>query len=392
MNLHEYQTKEILKHYYLPIPNFAVASNVDQVKNIVQKLGLRKAIIKIQVHAGGRGKYGGIKIANSPREIVEISSQLLNSTFKNHQTLHREIPVNKIIISELVDIQKEYYLSIVINRKTASPLIMISPYGGVDIEETLEKSHEELLKISIPHYGKIYNYQLLECSKLLNWSLEIKRQGYDLIKKLIQVFLECDASMLEINPLGLTSSQKLSVIDAKMSIDDNALYRHPHLEKLFDPSQETKEDVLAREMKVSYISLEGNIGCLVNGAGLAMATMDILNYYGGKVANFLDVGGSASESQIKDSLSLIVSDSLIKVIFVNIFGGILDCAVLAKALIAGCLDLKLKLPIVLRLEGTNVDEGKKILNQSEINLLFVDSIDEGAKKAVDISKGKSVHD
>lgn len=391
MNLHEYQTKEILKNYHLPIPNFAVASNDGEVKNAVQRLDLKKAVVKIQVHAGGRGKYGGIKIANSPEEIVEISLRLLQSTFKNYQTLHREIPISKIIISELVDIQKEYYLSIVINRKTASPLIMISPHGGMDIEETLEKSRKDLLKISVPHYGKVHNYQLLECSKLLNWSREIKRQGDDLIKKLIQVFLDCDASMLEINPLVLTSSQKLSVIDAKMSIDDNALYRHPHLEKLFDPSQETKEDVLAREMKVSYVSLEGNIGCLVNGAGLAMATMDILNYYGGTVANFLDIGGSASEIQIRDSLTLIVSDSLIKVIFVNIFGGILDCAILAKALITACFELNIKLPIVIRLEGTNVDQGKKLLNQSGINLLFVDSIDEGAKKAVDISKGKSVH-
>lgn len=391
MNLHEYQTKEILRNYYIPVPDFDVASNLDEVKNIVHRMKLQKGVIKAQVHAGGRGKNNGIKIANTPSEIIEMSSQMLQTKFKNNQTLEREIPVNKVLISEFVDIQKEYYFSIVISRESASPLIMISSFGGMNVEEVIERDQKKMIKIFLPHYGKIHDYQLFQCAKMLNWSNEIKQKGEFLIKNLVKVFLDYDASMLEINPLVLTSSQELSVVDAKMSIDDNALYRHLDLEKLFDASQETKEDVLARKMKVSYISLEGSIGCLVNGAGLAMATMDILNYYGGKAANFLDVGGSATEKQLQDSLILIISDPLVKVIFINIFGGILDCSVLAKALVKAYFNLNMKLPIVIRLEGTNSDKGREILIRSNIKLFFVDSIDEGAKKAIDISKGKFIY-
>lgn len=387
MNLHEYQTKEILKNYCIPVPSFRVVSNIEEVKDVIKKMKLQKGVVKAQVHAGGRGKNGGIKIVSSPEEMIEVSSSLLNSKFKNNQTLRREIPINKLLISEFIDIKEEYYFSIIVSRETYSPLIMLSSSGGMSIEETLEKNPEKLLKVPLPHYGKIHDYQLFQCFKFLNWSNEVKKKGEFLIKRLIKVFLDYDASMLEINPLVLTSSQELSVVDAKMVIDDNALYRHLALKESFDFSQETKEDSLSREIGVSYIPLEGSIGCLVNGAGLAMATMDVLDYYGGKAANFLDVGGSASEKQLQDSLILIASDSSVKVIFINIFGGILDCAVLAKALVSIYFELDINLPLVIRLEGTNSDKAREILICSGIKLFFVNSIDEGAKKSIDISKG-----
>ncbi|ANH78766.1 ADP-forming succinate--CoA ligase subunit beta [Candidatus Chlamydia sanziniae] len=383
MYLHEYQAKDLLAFYPIPISPYAVVSSLEEGEKAIGKLGITAGVVKVQVHAGGRGKHGGVVIAKSVAEILQAITQLLGREFASNQTLGETLPVQKVLISPLVDIAVEYYIAVIIDRTQRCPTLMLSKAGGMGIEEVAQKFPEQLLTLSLNSHCLMYNYQLRQATKFMQWYGDIAKQGIQIIRSLAQCFYDNDASLLEINPLVLTQSAELIVLDAKMTIDDNALYRHPDLEILYDPSQENVRDVLAKQIDLSYIALTGNIGCLVNGAGLAMSTLDILKLHGGSAANFLDVGGSASQKQIQEAIALVLSDERVQVLFINIFGGIMDCTVIASGLVS--VMQANTLPTVIRLEGTNVELGKEIIQQSGISCQFVSSMEEGARLAVELT-------
>ncbi|SPN74079.1 Succinyl-CoA ligase [ADP-forming] subunit beta,succinyl-CoA synthetase subunit beta,Succinyl-CoA synthetase, beta subunit,succinate-CoA ligase, beta subunit,ATP-grasp domain [Chlamydia serpentis] len=385
MYLHEYQAKDLLASYDVLIPPYWVVSSQEEGEQLIIKSGLDSAVVKVQVHSGGRGKNGGVIVAKSREEILQAISKLLGMHFTSNQTAEGFLPVEKVLISPLVDIQAEYYIAVIMDRKLRCPALMLSKAGGMDIEEVTESHPEQLQILSLSSYGHIYNYQLRQAAKFMGWKEEVMQQGIQLIKKLTKCFYENDASLLEINPLILTPGGKLLVLDAKITIDDNALYRHPELEVLYDPSQENVRDVLAKQIGLSYIALKGNIGCIVNGAGLAMSTLDILKLHGGNAANFLDVGGGASQKQVQEAVSLVLSDESVQVLFINIFGGIMDCSVVASGLVAVMGTRDKEIPTVIRIEGTNVELGKEIVQQSGVPCQFVSSMEEGARLAVALS-------
>ncbi|MBQ8498532.1 ADP-forming succinate--CoA ligase subunit beta [Chlamydia sp.] len=385
MHLHEYQAKDLLTSYQLPIPPYRVAASVPEAEAAIRAEHWKSGVVKAQVHAEGRGKNGGVVVAHSPEDLLAAVDQLLHMQFSSNQTAGLSLPVNKVLLSPLIEIALEYYLAIVIDRKHHCPVIMLSKAGGINIEEVAEKHPDQLLKLALPSSGKIYAYQLRRIAKFMNWDQFIADQGNRIVRQLVQCFYENDASLLEINPLVLTKDGTLVVLDAKMTIDDNALYRHPQLADCYDPSQENRRDVLAKQLGLSYIALDGTIGCLVNGAGLAMSTLDILKLYGGSAANFLDVGGSASEKQIQEAISLVLSDKNVRVLFIHIFGGIMDCDVVASGLVSAMQGEKEVVPTVIRLEGTNVDKGKERILSAGIPCEFVASMGEGAELAVRLS-------
>ncbi|WP_100934165.1 ADP-forming succinate--CoA ligase subunit beta [Candidatus Chlamydia corallus] len=385
MHLHEYQAKDLLASYDVPIPPYWVVSSEEEGELLVTKSGLDSGVVKVQVHAGGRGKNGGVIVTKSSAGILQAVAKLLGMHFTSNQTADGFLLVEKVLISPLIDIQREYYIAVIMDRKHRCPVLMLSKAGGMDIEEVAQSYPEQLQTLPLTSYGHIYNYQLRQATKFMEWEGEVMQQGVQLIKKLAKCFYENDLSLLEINPLILTPSGELFVLDAKVTIDDNALYRHPNLEVLYDPSQENVRDVLAKQIGLSYIALSGDIGCIVNGAGLAMSTLDILKLHGGNAANFLDVGGGASQKQIQEAVSLVLSDESVKVLFINIFGGIMDCSVVAAGLVAVMETRDQVIPTVIRLEGTNVELGKEIVQQSGIPCQFVSSMEEGAKLAVALS-------
>lgn len=382
MNTHEYQAKEILKKYGIPIPQFAVVSSEEELKRVIPTLPFDKAVIKIQVHAGGRGKAGGVKFAKNKEEMLEIGKKLLGMKIVNNQTGPEGVVAHQILISNPVDIEKEYYLSLVIDRQNGCASLIASPEGGMDIEEVAEKHPEKILTLLLRTDGIIKPYQLLRLTKFMGWQGDLAKQGAQIAVGLAKAFLDTDASLLEINPLVKTPDNKLWAVDAKLSIDENALYRQPEIAKFYDPTQLPKQEAQAKQYDLAYIALDGNIGCMVNGAGLAMATMDIINHYGGKPANFLDVGGGASEDKVAEGFKLILADPKVKAILVNIFGGIMDCGVLAAGIISAAKELQVKVPLVVRMEGTNVDIGKKLLAESKLNIIIADGLDDAAQKVM----------
>lgn len=381
MHLHEYQAKDILSRYGIKIPPYFVVSSLNDGKKIIQQENLTSGVVKAQVHSGGRGKHGGVIVAKNQSDLLDGIERLLGMKFSSNQTSGEFLPVNQVLISPLIDIIAEFYIAITIDRKKKTPVLMLSPYGGVDIEKIAENHPDRLLVIPISSRG-VYQYQMRQIVKFMQWEGSAAKQAYTLVPKLIQCFYDYDALLLEVNPLVLTADENLLVLDAKMTIDDNALYRHEDIERFYDPSQENERDVLARKLGLSYVALQGNIGCLVNGAGLAMSTMDVLKLHGGSPANFLDVGGGASQRQIQDAVALVLSDELVKVLFINIFGGIIDCSVVASGLVNAIAENQKTVPIVIRLEGTNVDLGKEIMQRSGISYKFTQSMDEGAQLAV----------
>lgn len=382
MNFHEYQAKILLSEYGLPIPPSIVASTVEEAELGVEKLKLQEAVIKVQVHAGGRGKAGGVKFGKSRKEILEHAQKLIGMQLVTKQTGARGIAVEKVLIAEPVSIEKEYYVSALIDRSLGQPILMVSPDGGMEIEES---DPAKILQLPFSIDGRLRNYQLIELNKWMGWSGELAKQGARIFKGIARAFIELDASLIEINPLVLTKEGQLSCIDAKLSVDDDALFRHDFA-KYYDPTQEDPKEVEAKKHDLAYIGLEGSIGCLVNGAGLAMATMDIIHFYGGEPANFLDVGGGATEEQVARGFEIILSDPNVKTIFINIFGGIMDCGVLAKGIVTATEKISLNVPLVVRMEGTNVEIGRKILAKSGLNILTAKTMDEGAKKAVEAAK------
>lgn len=382
VNIHEYQAKEILKKYLIPCQDFRVVSRIEDIDQAIDSLEVTEAVIKVQVHAGGRGKAGGVKIGKSRAEIKKIAQDLLGMKIVTKQTGEQGIICHKVMIGELADISKEYYVGLLVDRSQAKPLLMVSPEGGMDIEEVAVKHPHKILKKTFGIDGTITDAALEEICKFMRWEDQIATQGSELIRNLCRAFIETDASTIEINPLIEDTEGKLWALDAKFIADDNALFRQSEIAKMYDPTQMSPQEAIAHEMDLAYIALEGNIGCMVNGAGLAMATMDLIKHHGAMPANFLDVGGGASKEKVAKSFALILSDPNVKAILVNIFGGIMRCDVIAEGIIEACREMAVKVPLVVRLEGTNVEKGKKLLEQSGLKIITADDLTDAAKKVV----------
>lgn len=382
MNIHEYQAKEILRSYGVAVPRGYAVKSAAQAEKAAKDLGTPIVVVKAQVHAGGRGKAGGVKVCKSPAEAKQIAERLLGTRLVTHQTTAEGQPVNEVYVEEGSSIARELYMAILIDRASAHPVLIASTEGGMDIEEVAEKHPHKIVREMIdPSYGLI-PFQ----ARNIAVKLGIKGDGIgaaaSFILGLYQVFVEKDCAMLEINPLVETKEGKLIALDCKISFDDNALFRHPDVLALRDLSQSDKREADAAEHDLNYIALDGTIGCMVNGAGLAMATMDIIKHYGGSPANFLDVGGGATEEKVTAAFKIILSDPKVKGILVNIFGGIMKCDVIANGIIAAAKLTKLKVPLVVRLEGTNVQLGKEILAKSGLPIESADTLADAAEKIV----------
>ena len=387
MNTHEYQAKLILRKYGIPVPDFAVVSNMDEVETAIADLGLDKAVLKVQVHAGGRGKAGGVKLVKSRDDILKQSKNMLGMKIVTAQTGKEGIVVHKLLITPITDIKKEYYLGAIIDRKQAWAILIASPEGGVEIEEVAAKTPEKIMTLPIGLDGKIRQYRLMQLAKFMGWAGDTAKQGMKISAALAKAFIETDASLLEINPLVETPDGRIIALDAKLSVDSNALFRHPEIKEFYDPTQLPGNEAEARKFDLAYIALEGDIGCMVNGAGLAMSTMDIIQHYGGSPANFLDVGGGASQEKVAEGFKILLSDPNIKAILVNIFGGIMNCVTLAAGIIAAAGQLEVTVPLIVRMEGTNVKQGKKLLVDSGLDIIIADDLPDAAQKVVSEAKG-----
>lgn len=386
MDTHEYQAKTILQRYGIPMTEFVVISHLDQLLSILNRTGWDKAVVKVQVHAGGRGKAGGVKLAKNRQEIIDSVKQLLGMKIVNEQTGSEGLISHQILITPVVRIKKEYYVGVVIDRAKAAPMLIVSPEGGMEIEKLAETRPDRVLCVPINRDGTIKSFRLTRVLNFMGWHDAFAKKGGQIIKALCKAFIETDASLLEINPLVETDEEELIALDAKLSVDDNALYRQPEIAAFFDPTQISPSEVRARASDLSYIALHGNIGCMVNGAGLAMATMDIIKYYGGLPSNFLDVGGGASEEKVAEGFKLILSDPQVRAIWVNIFGGIMNCETLAAGIIAAAKELDVHVPLVVRMEGTNVERGRKLLSDSGLDIIIANDFAEAAKKVVAAAK------
>jgi succinyl-CoA synthetase beta subunit len=388
MNIHEYQAKELFAKFGVPTPEGKVAETAADARAIAAEIG-GQVVIKAQVHAGGRGKgtfkngfQGGVHLSGDADEIAGLADKMIGQTLVTHQTGETGKVVNKVMVAQAVDIEKEYYLAVLMDREGRCPVIVASQEGGVNIEEVAEKTPEKILRSAIDPLAGLQENQIHEISAQLGFQDEIATQFAGLLDALYNLFLSCDCSMVEINPLVTTPDGKLLALDAKFGFDDNALYRQPEIAAMRDTSEEDPREVAASEYDLNYIGLDGNIACLVNGAGLAMATMDIIKYYGGEPANFLDVGGGASEEQVTNAFKIILADTNVKGILVNIFGGIMDCDVIAQGIVAACKQVDLGIPLIVRLEGNNVEAGKETLSRSGVNLIAADDLADAAQKAV----------
>lgn len=385
MKIHEYQGKELFRAYGIPVPNGIVASTPDEAKAAAEKLGTPVVVVKAQIHAGGRGKGGGIKIAKSPDEAAAKAAELLGKPLVTPQTGPEGKIVNKVLVEQGLDIAKEYYLGIVLDRQASMPVIMASSEGGMDIETLAKEKPEKLLKVHV-HGERLLPFQARAIAFGLGLPAESIKKGVHFVTELFRLFIEKDASLAEINPLLLTKQGDVLALDAKINFDDNALFRHPEILELRDISEEDPLEVEASKYNLNYVKLDGTVGCMVNGAGLAMATMDIIKFVGGKPANFLDVGGGAKKDQIMNAFRILTSDRDVKAVLINIFGGILRCDVLAQGVVETARELNLQLPIVVRMEGTNVDQGKEILRSSGLKLTIADDMKDAAEKAVAAAK------
>ena len=386
MDLQEYQAKEVLKGFGISIPEFGVASTAAEAADVAKRLCLSKAVLKVQIHAGGRGKAGGVKFAKTPEEIFELAKKMIGMRITNEQTGPAGIVAGKIIISHPVDIAKEFYIGALIDREKAVPILIASPAGGMEIEEIAHSTPEKILKMPFSFDGRLRPYQLLRLAKFMGWTGDVAKQGMDLAKKLALCFIQSDAALLEINPLVLTPQGKLVVLDAKLSIDDNALFRQKEIAKYYDPTQGSAQEAAAKEHDLTYIAMHGEIGCMVNGAGLAMATMDIIQLAGSTPANFLDVGGGATKEKVAAGFKIILSDPNVKAILVNIFGGIMNCATIAEGVIFAAKEQQVKVPIIVRLEGTNVDAGRQLFKDSGLKIISAEDLKSAAELAVQAAK------
>ena len=386
MNIHEHQAKELLKKYGISVPNGVFAFTVSELIEKAKKLNTKKYVLKAQIHAGGRGKAGGVKILNTIEELENSANELLGKRLITHQTGPEGKEVKRLYVEESSDIQKEFYLSCLVDRKSSKIAFISSDQGGMDIEEVASKSPEKIITTKIELKEDISIEECDNIIKIFNLSGNSKDEAILLIKSIYKMFVSVDASMIEINPLILTKEEKIVCLDAKVNFDDNGLFRHPEITGLRDLNEENPEEIEASKHDLSYIKLDGNIGCMVNGAGLAMATMDIIKLYGEEPANFLDVGGGASKEKVSAALKIILSDKNVKGILINIFGGIMRCDVLAQGVVDAAKQIDIKIPIVVRLAGTNFEKGKEILNNSSLKLISADNLDDAALKIVEAIK------
>ena len=380
MNIHEYQAKELLKGYNVPtVPGF-LALNPDEAINAAEKIGGDVWVVKAQIHAGGRGKGGGVKVVKSLDEVKTVSDEILGMNLVTHQTGPEGQEVRKVYIEKGTNIADELYLSIVVDRANSRVNFIASTEGGMDIEEVAAETPEKIITVDVNPSTGLEEQDIISISKALGLEESLYAKSADLLKNLYKAFTETDMSLLEINPLVLTGEDDLICLDAKVNFDGNALFRHPDVEELRDPDEEDPAELAANKIGLTYIKLDGNIGCLVNGAGLAMATMDIIKLYGEEPANFLDVGGSATKDKVTEAFKIILSDKNVKGILVNIFGGIMRCDVVAEGVLDAAREINISVPLVVRLEGTNVEEGKRIIEESELKVISGSDLDDAAQK------------
>jgi succinyl-CoA synthetase beta subunit len=387
MKIHEYQAKAILAKFGVPVPRGEVVLKKDEARAVAERLGTQVVVVKAQIHAGGRGKGGGVKLAKSPDQAATLADQILGMKLVTPQTGEEGRIVRRLLIEEGLDIKRELYLGVLVDRTVGAPIFMASAAGGMEIEEVAKDRPEAILREVIDPATGFQPYQARKLAFGLSLTPAQVNVAVPFFQSLYRAFVETDASMLEINPCVVTGDGKLVALDAKVTFDDNALYRHPEFKDLRDLDEETPLEVEASKFKLNYIKLDGDIACMVNGAGLAMATMDIIKLSGGSPANFLDVGGGASEEQVKNAFRILLSDPNVKAVFVNIFGGILRCDVLASGVVNAAKELRFKIPVVVRMEGTNVQQGKEILRNSGLNFAVADGMKDGAEKAVALAGG-----
>lgn len=393
MNIHEYQAKQLFERFGVATPKGIAAATAQEAAQTARNMGLSQYVVKAQVHAGGRGKgtfkngfKGGVHVVKSVEEVEEVAGKMLNQVLVTKQTGETGKLVSKIMVAEAVDLKKECYFAILQDRARECPVIVASTEGGMDIEEVAATRPEAIIREHIDPALGILPFQALKIAVALGLTGPLLRQATKLITNVYKLFTALDCSLVEINPLVVTTDDRVCALDAKFNFDDNALYRHPEIMEMRDETEEDPREVEAGKYDLNYIGLDGNIGCMVNGAGLAMATMDIIKYYGGEPANFLDVGGSATEEMVTNAFRILTSDKNVKALLVNIFGGIMRCDVIAQGIVAAAKNIDMKIPLVVRLEGTNVEIGKKILADSGISIIPADNLDEAAQKAVAVVK------
>ena len=382
MNLHEYQAKQLFTSYGLPVPRGQVAYSVEDALQVASQLPTLRWVVKAQVHAGGRGKAGGVKLVSTKEELADYTKSLLGTRLVTYQTDAKGQPVHAVLVEETSDISRELYLGAVVDRAKRRVVFMASTEGGVDIEKVSEEMPEKIFTVAIDPMTGVMPYQGRDLGFKLGLTDAQISQFTTLMMGLGKMFVECDLSLLEINPLVVTKTEQLVCLDGKVTIDDNALFRHPKLKSMRDTSQEDERENRAHDWELNYIPLDGDIGCMVNGAGLAMATMDVIKLHGGNPANFLDVGGGATKERASEAFKIILSDEHVKGILVNIFGGIVRCDLIADGILAAVKEVQLKIPVVVRLEGNNAALGAEILNKSDLNVIAAGSLTDAAKKIV----------
>ena len=382
MNIHEHQAKKILKNYGAKVPNGIFASDVNDLLEKAKTLDTEKYVLKAQIHSGGRGKAGGIKLVNNLEELEKEAKNLIGKILVTHQTGPNGRKVQRLYVEEASSINKEFYLSCLVDRESSKIAFISSDQGGMDIEEVAKNNPEKILTTKVEFKDQISDENCKQIIEIFNLDQEAYKEAQKLIKSIYKMFIEKDASLVEINPLILTKDNKIVCLDAKMKFDDNALFKHPEIIDLRDLNEEEETEIEASKHDLAYIKLDGKIGCMVNGAGLAMATMDIIKLYGEEPANFLDVGGGASKEKVSAAFKIILSDKNVKGILINIFGGIMRCDVLAKGLVEAAREIKINVPLVIRLAGTNYKEGKKILDNSGLKIISASDLGDAAEKVV----------
>ena len=394
MNIHEYQAKEVLQKFDVATTRGRVAATFDEAEQIARELGDIDIVVKAQIHAGGRGKgnfkngfKGGVHVRKTAEDVREVAAKMLGEILVTHQTGPTGRLVNKVLVAESADIAREIYFAVLLDRATAAPLIVASTEGGVEIEAVAAKSPDKIIREPIDPLSGLQPYQARKLAKQLGFESAQLKNASKLFEGLYRTFIAFDCSMVEVNPLVVTTRGEVLALDAKFNFDDNALYRHPEIAAMRDIAEEDPREVEASKHGLNYIGLDGDIACLVNGAGLAMATMDIIKFYGGEPANFLDVGGGATEEQVTEAFKILIADKNVKAILVNIFGGIMKCDVIAQGIINAAKTLKLSVPLVVRLEGTNVERGKQLLKESGLALIAADDLADAAQKVVAAAAG-----
>lgn len=387
MNLHEYQGKQLFAEYGLPVSTGYACETPEEAAQAADRIGGDKWVVKAQVHAGGRGKAGGVKLIDTKDEIRAFAKKWLGQNLVTYQTDENGQPVSKILVESCTDIDQELYLGAVIDRSTRRVVFMASVEGGVEIEKVAEETPEKILKATIDPLVGAQPYQGRELAFKLGLKGDLVKQFVHIFMQLAKLFEDCDLALLEVNPLVITDEGKLHCLDAKLGIDGNALYRQPKIREMHDPTQEDAREAHAAQWELNYVALDGTIGCMVNGAGLAMGTMDIVNLHGGEPANFLDVGGGATKERVTEAFKIILSDSKVKAVLVNIFGGIVRCDLIAEGIIGAVEEVGVKIPVVVRLEGNNAELGKKVLDESGLNIIAATSLTDAAQQVVKAAEG-----